>query len=257
MRWWLVRPRKAFSRDLLISSLGCRRQQQRLGRQVAYCRCQGHRRYCRKCLPIAICCVTQMAITTADLRYAVTGGRYDTHCAVLVTAGADESVDLLRLMTCYSCLQLICLLPKQSKYRLCSALGVYLHCNLDQRECPDTFTTVNCILNQLSDSGVKALARLQEQFEVFPSERHAVMQQVSHKIRNRRTLSKPAMFLFSAKNSAGLFCCSLSAPLLEPAFDMMPLSTLLQHFHQSFGCEARRVSGPGACLSVQLGSLHS
>lgn len=26
-----------------------------------------------------------------------------------------------------------------------------------------------------------------------------------------RTLSKPAMFLFSAKNSAGLFCCRMSA----------------------------------------------
>jgi hypothetical protein len=35
-------------------------------------------------------------------------------------------------------------------------------------------------------------------------------------IRSKLTLSKPAMFLFSAKNSAGDFCCRMSAGFLPP-----------------------------------------
>ena len=54
------------------------------------------------------------------------------------------------------------------------------------------------------------------------SQVHAQSAHVKCKVRSldgrRRTLSKPAMFLFSAKNSAGLFCDSFVALDFDMAF---------------------------------------
>ena len=54
-----------------------------------------------------------------------------------------------------------------------------------------------------------------------------------------RTLSKPAIFLFSAKNSAGLFCCKTSA-----FFDIAVLLTkhgVLASCHIQYGTVSQKL----------------
>jgi hypothetical protein len=92
------------------------------------------------------------------------------------------------------------------------------HRDLYVRQLADALRRVQGVLHQLPDGGVQALAGLRrgaargrsERVSFRRAKRSAGAAARALRRRRRRTLSKPAMFLFSAKNSAGLFCTSAS-----------------------------------------------
>ena len=105
-----------------------------------------------------------------------------------------------------------------------------LHGELNLRELADVLRRVERVLHKLANCGVQRLARLRgaahESVEL--SEAGGCREQ------ERRTLSKPAMFLLSAKNCAGdLDCRFLSpcdpAPALGGAISGPPPAPLAPH----------------------------
>lgn len=132
-----------------------------------------------------------------------------------------------------------------------------LHGDANVGQLADALRGVQPVLHQLPDGGVQALARLHDMRTeavlrwVLAVKRLQLESQQSRKHTQGQnkalTLSNPAMFLFSAKNSAGLFCCRTSflpAPFWAPisagtnlprpdAPTCFPLKRRDQHVHKS------------------------
>lgn len=92
--------------------------------------------------------------------------------------------------------------------------AVDVHGHFYVRQLANALSCIQRVFHQLPDGCIETFSRLR-------AERGSVSVRLVcvpfGLDRRALTLSKPAMFLFSAKNSAGLFCCSTSAlPIFFP-----------------------------------------
>lgn len=130
---------------------------------------------------------------------------------------------------------------KPATVQICDKLGssgsMAIHAYFDVWQLSTALSCVERVFHQFSDSCIQALAGLKGGIKKFRHQdvRRALklgdaevlgkcnkryfrnVQNYLALVKTRLTLSNPAMFLFSAKNSAGLFCCiaSFFLPILD------------------------------------------